>query len=95
MEAQSPRILREDALLCGPLCPRASVVFVASGSSHKMELDMCAGPPPPRPSLRSAVANFRGSDLGLGERFRLVGVNLLSRVRRRRDCCGHYGEPGC
>jgi hypothetical protein len=56
---------------------------------------MCAGHERPRQGPRSALANFRRSDLGLGERLRVTAQNFLRRARYRQSCCGHYGEPGC
>ncbi len=56
---------------------------------------MCDGHDHPRPGPRSALANLRRTDLGRGERLRMVAANLLRRARRLQSCCGHYGEPGC
>jgi hypothetical protein len=56
---------------------------------------MCDGHDHPRQGPRSALANLRRSDLGMGERLRMVAVNVFRRAQYRRNCCGHYGEPGC
>jgi len=31
----------------------------------------------------------------LAERLRLFAANSWLKVRNRKGCCGHYGEPGC
>lgn len=49
-----------------------------------------------RPGLRAMLANWRRSPLPPGRR---LGVALRNLWRRfawpPRNCCGHYGEPGC
>jgi hypothetical protein len=48
-----------------------------------------------RPSPRAAFANWRNWDGPLTEKVRLTLQNSLIKARRRSDCCGNHGEPGC
>jgi hypothetical protein len=50
--------------------------------------------PKRRPDLRVFFRNLRGHQ-PLGERLRLILRNNWLKVRRRRDCCGNFGQPGC
>jgi hypothetical protein len=56
---------------------------------------MCGGHHGPRGNLRSTWRNFRDSDLPLLSRVRVTAANEWWKVRHRRRCCGHYGQPGC
>jgi hypothetical protein len=48
-----------------------------------------------RPSPRAFFANWNRSDLPFPERLRVAMRNSMIKVRTRKDCCGHEGEPGC
>jgi hypothetical protein len=48
-----------------------------------------------RPSLRAAFSNWNSSDLPFFEKLRLAVRNNAIKMRTRKDCCGHHGEPGC
>ena len=48
-----------------------------------------------RPSLRAAFANWRKPDWSWRDKLRLALANNLLKLRRRSNCCGHLGEPGC
>jgi len=39
--------------------------------------------------------NFRRSKLPLHQKLRLTARNQFVKLRTRRPCCGHPGEPGC
>jgi len=58
---------------------------------------MCAtnGGPPNRPSLRAFFTNWRESKLPVHKKLALTFRNNWIKLRTRRDCCGHLGEPGC
>jgi hypothetical protein len=49
----------------------------------------------PRPSLRDSFVNFGTYEASLRTKIRLLVVNNASKWRRRSNCCGHLGEPGC
>lgn len=48
-----------------------------------------------RPSIRDFFANFDTYDASLTEKVRLALRNTASKARRRSDCCGNHGQPGC
>jgi hypothetical protein len=54
---------------------------------------MCE-PSSPRGTYSQAQLNMRqpGSRWWKAQR---IAVNMLIRIRRRSDCCGNDGEPGC
>ena len=58
---------------------------------------MCAtsGGQPNRPSLRAFFTNWRDSDLPFHRKLALTFRNQWVRLRTRKGCCGHLGEPGC
>ena len=49
----------------------------------------------PRPSLRAFFTNWRESKLPFHRKLALTFRNNWIKLRTRRDCCGHLGEPGC
>ncbi len=57
-----------------------------------VEVPMCSVDKQPSPS--DFMANLR-QPMPLGKKVRLVARNLAVRIRKRSDCCGHAGEPGC
>ena len=48
-----------------------------------------------RPSPRAFFANWKESDLPLLQKFRLSSSNMWTKVRKRQNCCGNHGQPGC
>lgn len=48
-----------------------------------------------RPNLRATVSNWRTYPAPLTRKLRMAASNNWERVRRRSDCCGHPGQPGC
>ncbi|MFC2018342.1 hypothetical protein ACFLU4_00075 [Chloroflexota bacterium] len=46
------------------------------------------------PSLKTLFSNMR-VPMPLYRKLYLVFRNNLIKIRRRKDCCGHHGEPGC
>ena len=54
---------------------------------------MCADPIRVQPAIRDSLANLRRVH-SLGD-LKTVLLNWSSRPRRRANCCGNYGEPGC
>jgi len=48
-----------------------------------------------RPSANAFFTNWRESELPLGTKLRLTFRNQWIKIRYRRGCCGHEGEPGC
>lgn len=47
------------------------------------------------PNPRDTWNNFWRSDVPFLERCRLAAKNQLIKARRRSNCCGNHGEPGC
>jgi hypothetical protein len=47
-----------------------------------------------RPSIRDFFSNLSGP-MPLREKLSLLLRNNAIKIRDRRDCCGHPGEPGC
>lgn len=47
------------------------------------------------PSMRDSLNNWRNWDGPFSEKVRLTLRNNLLKARRRSDCCGNHGEPGC
>ena len=48
-----------------------------------------------RPSLRAVFTNWRESELPFHRKVGAVVRNNWRKLRTRRSCCGHPGEPGC
>jgi len=51
--------------------------------------------PRQRSSLRAVFTNWRESDLPFHRKLAAVARNNWIKLRTRRNCCGHPGEPGC
>ncbi len=47
-----------------------------------------------RPNPRAVLRNLRQPG-PLSWKVERWTANMLARVRRRSDCCGNAGEPGC
>ena len=48
-----------------------------------------------RPTLGALITNWQRRDLGLGVKLRMQVKNTWLRLKRRSNCCGNHGEPGC
>lgn len=48
-----------------------------------------------RPSPRAALSNWSRYDAPFFTKLRLAARNNWIKLRTRRNCCGHDGEPGC
>ena len=48
-----------------------------------------------RPSFAAVFANWRGYDAAFLTKLRLAARNNWTKLRRRDDCCGNDGQPGC
>jgi hypothetical protein len=48
---------------------------------------------PPNP--RDFFANWRASRLSFPDKARVALRNTTIKMVKRRNCCGHHGEPGC
>lgn len=48
-----------------------------------------------RPSFRSAITNWRTYDAPFATKLRMMLSNNWTKLRTRRSCCGHAGQPGC
>jgi predicted DCC family thiol-disulfide oxidoreductase YuxK len=46
------------------------------------------------PSAKAFFTNMR-APMPLRRKLYLVVRNNLTKMRKRQDCCGHPGEPGC
>jgi hypothetical protein len=49
----------------------------------------------PRPSLGAAFTNWREYDASVATKLRLALKNNWTKLRRRQNCCGNDGQPGC
>jgi hypothetical protein len=47
-----------------------------------------------RPSIRDFLTNLSGP-MPLGRKISLLIRNNATKIKKRQDCCGHPGEPGC
>lgn len=47
-----------------------------------------------RPGIREFLTNLSGP-MPLGKKISLLLRNNAVKIKNRRDCCGHPGEPGC
>jgi hypothetical protein len=47
-----------------------------------------------RPSIRDFFTNL-SDQRPLAEKIRLLLRNNAIKLKNRKDCCGHPGEPGC
>jgi hypothetical protein len=48
-----------------------------------------------RPSLGAVFTNWREFDAPFLEKLRLAARNSWTKLRKRQNCCGHDGQPGC
>ncbi len=46
------------------------------------------------PSAKAFFTNMK-VPMPLHRKLQLVLRNNLTKMRKRQDCCGHPGEPGC
>ncbi len=51
-------------------------------------------PPRRRPSLRAVFTNMK-VQMPLHRKLYLVFRNNWIKIRTRKNCCGHLGQPGC
>jgi hypothetical protein len=49
----------------------------------------------PRPSLGAVFTNWRTYDASLTTKLRMLLRNNWTKARKRSNCCGNTGEPGC
>jgi hypothetical protein len=61
---------------------------------HKL-LGVTEPDPRPKPSLRATLSNWSSYDAPFPTKLRMVVSNNLIKLRKRQDCCGNYGQPGC
>lgn len=47
------------------------------------------------PSFRASLRNWRDWDGSVLEKARLALRNNVLKAKKRRNCCGNHGEPGC
>lgn len=48
-----------------------------------------------RPSFGAVFSNWARYDASFVTKLRLAARNNWTKIRTRRNCCGHHGEPGC
>ena len=48
----------------------------------------------PAPSFGDVIGNLRGAD-SPADAVRGLLSNAWIKLRRRDNCCGNYGDPGC
>lgn len=51
--------------------------------------------PAPKPSLGAVVSNWNSYNAPFATKLRLALSNNLTKVRKRQNCCGNHGQPGC
>jgi hypothetical protein len=49
----------------------------------------------PRPSLGAVFSNWATYDAPFAAKLRMVVSNNLIKLRKRQNCCGNHGQPGC
>jgi len=49
----------------------------------------------PRPSLRATFSNWATYDAPFTTKLRMVASNNFIKLRKRQNCCGNHGQPGC
>ena len=47
------------------------------------------------PNFRDFTRNWREWDGSLAEKMRLALRNNALKAKKRQNCCGNHGEPGC
>jgi len=82
--------------------PRRLVALAAMGAGSDSSVD----PEPPsdpashqpapsgRPDPSAFVRNLK-VPMPLGRKLKIVVRNTAIKIKTRRNCCGHPGEPGC
>ena len=45
--------------------------------------------------MSAVFSNWRTYDAPFATKLRLALSNNLIKIRKRQNCCGNYGEPGC
>jgi hypothetical protein len=48
-----------------------------------------------RPSFGAMVSNWRTYDAPFRTKLRMTLSNNWTKVRKRQNCCGNPGQPGC
>ena len=46
------------------------------------------------PNMRSVLTNM-SVPMPIHKKLPLAFRNNLIKLKKRQNCCGHYGEPGC
>jgi hypothetical protein len=47
-----------------------------------------------KPNAKDLLSNLKGPD-SIREKFSAIIKNNLIKIKTRKNCCGHHGEPGC
>ena len=45
--------------------------------------------------MGAMVSNWKSYEGPFSTKVRLAVFNNLLKVRKRENCCGHHGQPGC
>jgi hypothetical protein len=48
-----------------------------------------------KPSFAASRSNWSSYDAPFATKLRMAVANNLLKVRRRQNCCGNLGQPGC
>ena len=56
---------------------------------------MAGGRKRQRPSFGALISNWRETDAPFLMKLRMAARNSWTKLRTRKNCCGHQGEPGC
>jgi hypothetical protein len=51
--------------------------------------------PGAKPSFGAFTANWSGYDAPFGTKLRMSLSNTWTKIRKRQNCCGNPGQPGC
>jgi hypothetical protein len=51
--------------------------------------------PQSKPSRKAFISNWSTYDAPFVTKMRMAASNTFIKLRKRQDCCGHHGQPGC
>jgi hypothetical protein len=75
--------------------PRLSRVLSVAWSHRLLNVPEPDPEPRPKPSLGALFSNWTTYDASFATKLRLTVSNNLIKLRKRQDCCGNFGQPGC
>jgi len=48
-----------------------------------------------KPSLKSVFSNWKSNRASFFSKVKMAVRNNLIKIKKKDNCCGHYGEVGC